>query len=332
MSERRSWDIQPKRRTPAPAPASAPEPRRAKPPMEAMRPRATKPREAAPAAAPITKKGVTIARGKRVRPEAKESLKKRRKKAKKALLMALGIAAALFAVVLLIAAWQPALRISDVVAEGPHAEEARGQAAAELRGTHFFILPRNSLFAVPERDIRARLLAAYPDIEAVSIRSRGLTTLSVTLVPRAEAFLWCGQARSLESPCYSTNAEGLIFAEAASSTELLRVYGPVEGQEGLTPIRARLSHAPRIPEALRFIKAMQTLGADVGEVAFREDEADLYTEADTRITYVLGKEEEAAGVAASVFPQLSLNDGSIQYVDLRFSGKAYFKRTEAATP
>ncbi len=332
MSERKSWDIQPKRRAPAQAPALSAEPRRVKPPMEAMRPRTSSPREVAAAAAPVTKKGVTIARGKKTRPEAKEPLKKRRKKAKKALFVALSIAAALLLVLLVIAAWQPAFRINDVVAEGPHAEEARGQAAAELRGTYFFVLPRNSLFFIPERDIRARLLAAYPDVEAVSMKSKGLQTIAITLVPRAEAFVWCGTARALEHPCYSANAEGLLFAETATTTALLRMYGPIEGQEGESPIRGRLAHAPRVSEALRFVKAMQTLGADVAELTFREDEADLYTEAGTRITYVLGREEEAAGIAASVFPQLALNDGSIQYVDLRFSGKAYFKRAEALAP
>lgn len=330
MSERKSWDIQPKRRAPAQAPALSAEPRRVKPPMETMRPRASSPREAT--AAPVTKKGVTIVRGKKTRPEAKEPLKKRRKKAKKALFVALSIAAALLLVLLVIAAWQPVFRINDVVAEGPHAEEARGQAAAELRGTYFFVLPRNSLFFIPERDIRARLLAAYPDVEAVSMKSKGLQTIAITLVPRAEAFVWCGTARALEHPCYSANAEGLLFAETATTTALLRMYGPIEGQEGESPIRGRLVHAPRVSEALRFVKAMQTLGADVAELTFREDEADLYTEAGTRITYVLGREEEAAGIAASVFPQLALNDGSIQYVDLRFSGKAYFKRAEALAP
>lgn len=301
--------------------------------MEGMRTRRPVAREAPEPRVPVSKKGVTLARGKKVRAEAKEPLKKRRKKAKKAVLVAAGIALALVAVLLFVAAWQPSLRISEVRTDGPHAEEARGQASAELYGTYYFVLPRNSLFFVPEDDIRARLLDAYPDIEAVSIRSTGLTALSITLVPRAEAFVWCGVSRAEQGPCFQVNAEGLVFAPVtdASSTPALTVYGALAGQVGETPVRAHLAHAPQIPEALRFVKAMQTLGARVGALSFREDEADLYTEGGTRITYVLGREEEAAGIAASVFPQLSLNDGTLQYVDLRFSGKAYFKRAASAT-
>ncbi|MBU2330176.1 hypothetical protein KKG57_01780, partial [Patescibacteria group bacterium] len=68
--------------------------------------------------------------------------------------------------------------------------------------------------------------------------------------------------------------------------------------------------------------------ANVTSLAIRNDEADLYTTAGTRITYVLGQEQEAVITAASIFSQLNLNDGSVEYVDLRFAGKGYFKRRQ----
>ena len=284
---------------------------------------------------PVSKRNVTITRGKKARPESKEPLKKRRRKTQKLFGIVIAIVALLLAGIALYLAWLPALRVSGVDAAGPHADEVRTLAQQALWGTHAFVLPRNSLFFIPEDDIRARILESHPDIEAVSISATGLTSLLVTTLPRAEAFIWCGAARDAsDGSCYSANAEGLIFApvppEIASSTAALRVYAPVEGQEGASPVKARISYASKIPEVLRFVKAMQVLGANVVSVSFRGDEADLYTEAGTRLTYVLGREEEAAGIAASVFPQLALNDGSIVYVDLRFSGKAYFKRAEEA--
>lgn len=286
----------------------------------------------APASVPVSKRNVTITRGKKPRTESREPLKKRRKKTQKAFFVVLGILMLVLVAAFFYVVWLPAFRIASVTAAGPHAEEAKLSAERTLQGTYAFVLPRNSLFFIPESDIRTRILAEHPDIEAVSISAAGLTVLSLTTLPRAEAFVWCGAERELsDGTCYSANAEGLIFAplspESASTSQALRVYASIEGQEGETPVKARIGYASRIPEALRFIKAMQTLGANVVSVSLRADEADLYTDAGTRITYVLGREQEAAGIAASVFPQLSLNDGSVSYVDLRFSGKAYFKRT-----
>ncbi len=286
---------------------------------------------------PVSKKNVTISRGKKVRPESKEPLKKRRKKTQKAFFVVLGILAALIFAGLMYLIWTPMLRVNEVTAKGPHAEEAKLIASRTLYGTHAFVLPRNSLFFIPEEDIRANILVEHPDIEAVSITAAGLNTLEITTLPRAEAFVWCGASRDIVTDgCYSANAEGLIFSkistETASTTEALKIYGAIEGQETASPIKAHIVYASRIPEALRFVKAMQSLGADIVSISFREDEADLRTSAGTRITYVLGREQEAAGIAASVFPQLQLNDGSINYVDLRFSGKAYFKRTGEAEP
>ena len=291
----------------------------------------------APVAAPVSKRNVTITRGKKQRSEPKEPLKKRRKKTQKAFFVVLGILLLLCIAAFFYLAWMPALRVSAVTVQGPHAEEAKTMVEHALQGTHAFILPRNSLFFIPESDVRARILAAHPDVEAVSITASGLNTLAVTTLPRAEAFLWCGVSFDASAgPCYSANAEGLIFApvtpDIASTSEALRIYAAIEGQEGESPVTAHIGYASRIPEALRFVKAMQMLGARIDRVAFRDDEADLYTDAGTRITYVLGREQEAAGIAASVFPQLSLNDGSIRYVDLRFSGKAYFKRAEETVP
>lgn len=308
--------------------------------MHDMRP---KPRAKA-AAAPVpvrtvsfaSTKNVTIARGRKPAKESREPLKKRRKQKKKSLVIALSVLGAILIALLVYVLWLPALRMQNVTASGPHAEEARSIVQQQIAGTYALVLPRNSMFLIPEQDIREALLTAFPDVEAVSLTASDLNTLSATLLPRAGVFVWCGSTpEAAYGSCFEANAEGLIFAalspEAASSSQALRVYAPLADQEGDSPVRAHVEYAARIPDVLRFVKAAQTLGANVESFTLRGDEADLHTDAGTRITYVLGHEEQAAIIAASVFPQLELNDGSVSYVDLRFEGKAYFKRTADIT-
>lgn len=287
-----------------------------------MRPR-TRP-ETTPVS--VSTRNVTIARSRKTTKETREPLKKRRKEKRKARLAIL-----LLLIVLLITGavallWIPALRMHEVRASGPHAEEVRTLAKEELSGTRFLVIPRNSLFFIPESDIRKRILSTYPDIEAVSLSADGLHTLTLATSGRAEAFVWCGMSKDASvSPCYSTNAEGLIFAPA-STTAPLTVYAPIENQSGDMPLGAKIVGAAYLPDAFRFVKTMQQLGASVRTLQIRGDEADLYTDGGTRITYVLGREERAAETAASIFPQLKMNDGSVVYVDLRFEGKGYVMR------
>lgn len=336
MSAKKSWDLERKPSRPASAPVAAP--RRATRSVEPVRAKLA-PKGVPPArqSSGSAKRNVTIARGTRERKPDGPSLKLRRKKARRVGAIALAIASVLIIAALIYLSWLPQLRVSTVHAEGPGAEDVERIAAEQLTGTHLFIVPRNSLFFIPEPAIRRAVLAAHPEVSAVSIAADGLTSVRVASVPRARAFIWCGSAPdALETVgCYDADTEGLVFAPSldtgtASSTATLKVYAPL-GDDALEPVRAHLSGAYRIPDMLQFVKAIRSLGANVASVAFRGDEADLYTASGTRITYVLSRERDALALAASAFPELSVNDGSLEYVDLRFEGKVYIRRRTGTT-
>lgn len=325
MSAKKSWDVERKPVAAAAQPVSAPV--RARP--------ARKPEPKRQKVPQVPRVKIAKTAKTRPRPHAvvsNESLKVRRARARKvfyAVLSALGI---LLMGALFYIGWMPALRISQVVAEGPGGDEVVQITTAALGGTHFFVLPRNSLFLIPESDIRKRILEARPDIVAVSLHPNGLQGLRVVATPRAPAFLWCGPSYEIQTEsCFATDSEGLVFAPytgavpVASSTLLLRVYVPLT-PETADPIRAHVANTTAIPNALRLAKALRTLNANIASLALRGDEADFYTIGGTRITYVIGREEATAALAASVFPTLSLNNGSVEYVDLRFEGKVYLRR------
>jgi hypothetical protein len=239
---------------------------------------------------------------------------------------------------LLYALWMPALRVQEVRASTERDASAAEVAQGSLGGTYAYILPRNSIFFVPKERMRAAVLDAYPEIAAVSITRSAFSAVTIATTPRAKAFIWCGTTIEMQYPsgCFDADAEGLIFkqstigAEGATTTPQgeLRIFSALDAEvaEGETPIRRHVMSATSIPDALRFIKAVRGLGAPVSALALRGDEADLWLNGPTRITYVLGREEEAAELAASVLPKLPLANGSIQYVDLRFTGKVYVKR------
>lgn len=237
--------------------------------------------------------------------------------------------------------WQPSVRVANVSADGEHASGIAMLTRQTLTATYFGIIPRNSIFVYPEREIRKVLLDAYPDISSLSISRSGFNSLSIKTNARVTAFWWCGTP-SVEAPvdstCYESDAEGFIFAPVeegavlATSTALstLRIYGELAAASSSAsyPLRAHMQHVESIPNALRFVHAMNNLNIPIVSLSIHNDEADVITPAGTRIIYVLGHEEDATELARATFSTLNLIDGSIQYVDLRFPAKVYVKRRD----
>lgn len=322
MSAKKSWDVQPNRAKKVVA----------------------KPVEAAPTRRTQAKPVVTPARRVAAKPVAvrtlpKGTLKERRKQKRSAARYVFFGVLIVFIVSVVALLWQPFLRIQEVSARGPGAETVTSITRSQLNGTYYFILPRNSVFLIPGEDIRSAVLDAHPEIAALSITRSSFTSLQIVATARANTFIWCGAAIDPRVPsqtCYDVDIEGLIFRPAeessigtASSTGTkLRVYAPLDRELaiGESPVRSRVSNADLLPDAVKFVGAVRELGVPVSSLALRGDEADLWLPGPTRITYVLGREQVAATLAASALPTLDFKSGTIEYVDLRFSGKAYIRR------
>ncbi len=232
--------------------------------------------------------------------------------------------------------WQSFFRVQTIQAEGPEAEELKAYVLSELSGTHYGIIPKSSIFFLPEKELRASILEHFPEVQAVTIAPSGLTILTVTTTHRATVFWWCGiSSLTPEASCYQADTEGTIFApippeDTVASTSMLKLYAPLQSSPlaSSSPIGARMEDAKYVPHVLEFVKAMRALGADITHVDIRQDEADLFTKGGTRITYVMGREQQAAALAVTAFPSFNLNNGSLLYVDLRFDSKVFFKKKD----
>ena len=245
------------------------------------------------------------------------------------------IGIALIAGLFLYGLWRPEARITEVTAEGANVSGIESLARAKLDGTYYGVFPRDSFFFYPERSMREAILDEYPAVAAVSIGRSGLTSLSITTLPRVAALYWCGAPSSLsasDSSCYEADTEGLVFARATTldAPGIPHVYAILDTEQSgeRAPLRGRVQGADSLPDILRFVRDIERMGIPVASVAIRDDEADLFIAPATRLTYVIGKEEEARKNAEAAFPTLNLQDGSVEYVDLRFDGKVYLRRRE----
>jgi cell division septal protein FtsQ len=226
---------------------------------------------------------------------------------------------------------QHAVRISEVQIFGAD-QSLAAVATAAMEGSYFGIIPRNSTFFYPASRIRADIIALHPDIAAVSLFRSGFTGLSIRISDRVPIARWCGLAPTtgVDEYCYVFDASGFVFSPAGTSTETInsaKLYAPLAG-DTLEPLRATVRHADDLPSTFDFARQLATFGSPVSSIIIRDDEVDDLLISGTRITYVLGHEQDAYTALVSAKQNLNLKDGSINYVDLRFDGKVYVKRVE----
>ena len=333
MSAKKSWDIQPKSKNARQGPVAKPTPARIAQPKPAVR--------------AVVRKAVH-----KPPSRSNERLRDRRKKQRRTMVVVF-LAAALVLIFGSIGILRlPSLRISAIHAQGPHEDDVQYAAHQELDGSYAHIIPMNSIFFFSTSRIRSAILIALPDVEAVSISRDSFSSIIITPTERSTAFLWCGEALPISDVkewCYDTDSNGLIFAEESTllqpiatdspplptgldDSATIKIYAALDTVDASTtdPIRSHVIHAESIPNAILFTKTIAALGARVTSVVIRQDEADLYVVGGARITYVLGHEVDAAALAEAVLPKITITDGTIAYLDLRFSGKAYIQRVGSA--
>lgn len=263
---------------------------------------------------------------------ASERLGARRRRLRRYFLYACGALALLLVCAGMWGLWQPAVRISNVLVFGTDANLGV-YAEDAMRGSYLGIIPRNSIFFMPESSIRRAILADHPELAAVSISRVGFTSLSIKAEPRVAVARWCGLSPTpgAEEYCYVFDGNGYLFAASNTMQTLnaAKLYVPLVGNRtpaGEEPLGATLTSAEKLPSVFDFARQLDTLGSRVSSIVIRGDEVDDVLVSGTRITYVLGHEQSTFTALVSAKDTLNLSDGSIEYADLRFDGKMYLKR------
>jgi hypothetical protein len=277
------------------------------------------------------------------RAEGSERLKERRRRSRRRS----GVVAGIFVLVLIAGGiwltWQPYVRIATVSISNIAPElnvlgEAGdlaliGIAQRQIDGTYVGIIPRDSIFFIPEHDLREALRRVRPGIATVSFSRIGFTSLHVAIQDRVPAGRWCGLQKSVQAVdeyCYFFDAGGFLYAavDAASSTPPLNpyiLYAPL-ADNATEPFEATLRDAAVLSGLFDFAHEVGTLGSPVESIIIRDDEVDCLLRSGTRITYVRGEEKTSFTNLVSAVEKPRLTDGSIDYIDLRFGGKVYLKK------
>jgi hypothetical protein len=174
---------------------------------------------------------------------------------------------------------------------------------------------------------------------AISIFRNGMTGLSIKVEYRVPIARWCGSSPDiamfdLATDCYLFDAKGFIFATTSAMTPInsfviyKSLVNSTSSPQAVQTIGSTLPNSEKLPAAFNFARQLYSFDSPVSSIVFRADEVDDYLSSGTRITYLLGDEQNAFTALVSARADLNLADGSLQYIDLRFGGKMYVKKKE----
>lgn len=227
-------------------------------------------------------------------------------------------------------------------------EEAITMAARDaLTGSYFGLIPRSTIVAVPNNRVATAVLAHVPRVESVEVSRKGFRGIEVSVTERQPVSLWCGDvvpnigelktatdAGSIPGEsCYLVDATGVIFAESPGMSEGLypRFWGALEGAR---PLGARFASLEAYGHLMEFVDHLNAANIkSLGILLVDEEEGELYLRDGTKVLFLhsgdLLKTAQSleASISSGVIPA---GENVLEYIDMRFPDRAYFKRQSTA--
>jgi cell division septal protein FtsQ len=227
------------------------------------------------------------------------------------------------------------LVIKDVRVDGAQQLSANALTAAVQSGLSdniFKIFAKANIFLYPKKSIENALATQFPRIKDVKLSRPGLLAQAVvvTVQERQPYAKWCeGQS------CYFMDSNGFIFAEAdasAPTTAYLFRMGliPKQNPIGQTFLRGRLAGI------VHFLELLSAAGYKPQGIEV-ENEKEFAVPLTDGPTLMVPFDVEGEKILHDL--QLALDadsvrgrEGELQYVDLRFGNRVYYKfKGEAAS-
>lgn len=239
----------------------------------------------------------------------------------------------------------PILNISSIEIQGNkviNTELIKENIQDEIFGKYLYIFPKSNLFFYPKVTIKNNLQNKFQRIKDINL-SINKKVLQVSIIEREALYTWCGDVLPVvddatEYKCYFMDEDGYLFDEAPyfSGNVYFRFFGNIEIKENILGS----SFVPnRFSSLVFFKKSLESM--DLKPSAFFVNNmGELNVFFSTRSSLLDGpvfmlkmdadfnKILENLDASLSTEPlksKFTNNYSSLEYIDLRFGNKVYFK-------
>jgi len=226
-------------------------------------------------------------------------------------------------------------------------EDIREYIEGEITGRYWGMLSRANVFLYPKWGIESGLLNAFPKLSNVDVSFHDFQSITTYIEERKPHYLWCGEELPEENDavlrqCYFLDLNGIIFTQAPyfSGNVYFEFYGSVLGQS----VREENIHEPPLgfsflPEeefrrVIAFrnslasfnIQAQKFIARDEGDYEFViENGAKILFNKEQDFDVLLNNLDAALETEELNEEDLTGEDSSLEYLDLRFNNRVFYK-------
>lgn len=266
-----------------------------------------------------------------------------KKQTRKILIVRMSIFLCVCAVLLCLSVWLSRLQsiqIDTVTISGATVlpvQDLEREARSVLTDKYALLFPKTNVFIYPQKDVERVLSEKFPRIHMFASKIVDNHILSITVTEREPFALWCNTipTDSIIPQCYFLDRDGFVFDHAPqfSGDAYFKYYGilPYEAPIG----SYYLASTTRFHELSEFVENAKNLNiTPLYMTAKDQNSFELYIFGGGKIlfdaTENLSKVSERLSALLKTQNLVPREGGEllVEYVDLRFGNKMYFKTRE----
>lgn len=224
----------------------------------------------------------------------------------------------------------PVFNVSKVEVSGtevldPLAIEAK--AKESLGGNIYFLIPKSNLFFYQKDELKDVLLKEMPRIDTLSL-DLSKNTLHISVTEKNPFALWC----DANDKCYFVDSVGEIFSEAPDFNGVIykKFYGAVEGDPiGKTVLSKEVLE--KVKEIYDVFDSLKVVISKIQIISPKEIRLSSIYDVDFLFNLDQSVEENKENIETILksdrfkdsLPRLK----GMEYIDFRFGGKVFFKKS-----
>ncbi len=226
----------------------------------------------------------------------------------------------------------PKVQVTHIVVVGAHVADPGDITEfvnQELQGKDLFILPKTSIFLVPEHKLEKDLKQNFSRLQTVDVSRKNFSTIVVTVTEYQGVYLWCADAQN----CDFMDQNGVAFAPAPyfSGDAYPKIFNGIG-----TTVPFQAVDADKLHTITTALDKLPVIGINPEEFHFVTDhELDVtFNHYGQQATLLFDPTTNTDDALNALYTGLRTNPLAtkfrtptdvLQYIDLRFSDRVVYK-------